>query len=82
MNCPMTLPSGQTCNAPMTVRGTACGSGLVCRLRVCQGKDRHEVFTEERVGNKRLWNLLRAAAMQKARANFVTTSKHKVTTRY
>ena len=67
MNCPKFLASGEICGAPMTVRGTACGLGLVCRLRVCLGKIRHEVFTEERVGNKRLWNLLRAAAMQKAR---------------
>lgn len=74
MNCPQILISGRICGMPTEVRGSVGGMGLVSRRRVCQGIPSHEFFTEEKPGNRRVWNRLRAEAMRKARANVVNSS--------
>ena len=74
MKCPCLLPNSEICGAPMMVLESISAVGVVCRHRICQGTKSHHVFTEEKIGQKRLLNLLRADVKRMARATIVFTA--------
>ena len=57
----------------MMVVESVSAVGVVCRHRICQGEPGHHVFTEEKLGHKRLLNLMRADVKRIARAAIMYT---------